>query len=38
MTEKEVREPYEQPELIKLGALKELTAQECWECQGSFTF
>ncbi|MHB8792121.1 MAG: lasso RiPP family leader peptide-containing protein [Thermoleophilia bacterium] len=38
MIEEEVREQYERPELTKLGALKDLTAEECWECQGSFTF
>ncbi|MDO8736436.1 MAG: lasso RiPP family leader peptide-containing protein [Thermoleophilia bacterium] len=38
MSEEETREPYEQPELTKLGALRDLTAEECWECQGSFGF
>lgn len=38
MTEKEIREPYEQPELIKLGSVKELTFEEpCFTCSGDFT-
>lgn len=35
MEEQEKREPYEQPELTKLGSLRELTAEECFTCQGS---
>lgn len=38
MAENEMREPYEQPELTKLGSLRELTAEQCWECQGSVPF
>ena len=42
MAEQEKREPYEQPELVKLGSLKELTAQgepePCFECEGYFSF
>lgn len=35
MIEEIIREQYEQPELVKLGSLRDLTAEECWECQGS---
>jgi hypothetical protein len=36
MSENETREPYVQPELIKLGDLKELTFEEpCWTCSGA---
>lgn len=43
MTENEIREPYEQPELTKLGSLRELTTEtgepcEDWTCMGSFGF
>lgn len=36
MIEEIIREQYEQPELVKLGSLSDLTAEECWECQGSY--
>lgn len=35
MAKKEIQEPYEQPELIKLGSIKELTFEDpCWTCSG----
>lgn len=38
MKEKEVMEPYEQPELVRLGNIKELTFEEpCWTCSGGFS-
>lgn len=38
MEEQEIREPYEQPELIKLGSIKEITFDvPCYTCSGNFT-